>query len=236
MNLISVIWLLIIIITLYIVSIEHKSNIITTIVKRHLRNSKQRKVNAYVLQYKESLTRKPETTISVVIPLVITLIFALIVYKFVFFAVPISNSMQPTFGRGDLILYQTYNTTPKVGDIIMFKVLGTDKPITHRVYAIEQGSIQTKGDNGGIDPWSLRPRNIHAKAITIANKPIVIKYVGSYITGELQSGNENIFFKAMSSFFQKGRDTGLIIFSMCILLYLLASAYDMSSHKNSKRR
>ena len=237
MNLISVIWVLIIIITLYIVSIEHKSNIITTIIKRHFRNSRQKKVDGYVLRYKETLTRKPETAIAVVIPLLITLIFALIVYKFVFFAVPISNSMQPTFGRGDLILYQTYNATPEVGDIVMFKVVDQDKPITHRVYSINQGGlIQTKGDNGGIDPWNLRPQNVHAKAVTIKDKPIVIKYVGSYITGELQSGNENFFFKALSAFFQKGRDTGLMIFSMCILLYLLASAYDISSHKNSKRR
>lgn len=236
MTILSVIWLLIIIITLYIISIERKRNIIATIVKRYLRNSRQRKVDDHVLRYKETLTRKPETAISVAIPLAITLIFALIIYKFVFFAVPISNSMQPTFGRGDLILYQTYNATPEVGDIVMFKVLGQSKPVTHRVYSMNQGFIQTKGDNGGVDPWNLYPQNIHAKAVTIKGKPIVIKYVGSYLTGELQSGTENALFKALSAIFQKGRDTGLIIFSICILFYLLASAYDMSSRKYYKRR
>ena len=118
----------------------------------------------------------------------------------------------------------------------MFEVLGKNKPVTHRVYSKQSGFIQTKGDNTGVDPWNIYPKNVMAKAVIIKDKPVVVKYIGSYITGELQSGNENAIFKAMSSFFQKGRDAGLLIFSICMLLYLLVSAYDMSSNRRYKRR
>ena len=236
MNLLQIIWILIILLTLYIVSIENKKHIISRYIRDHIKSSRQRNVDFHVARYKETLTRKPASTISVIIPLAITLILALIVYKFVFFAVPISNSMLPTFARGDLILYQTYNTTPEIGDIIMFEVLGKNKPVTHRVYSKNAGFIQTKGDNAGIDPWNLYSKNIMAKAVMVKGEPIVVKYVGSYITGELQSGNENAIFKAMSSFFQKGRDAGLLIFSICMLLYLIIGAYDMSTHRHYKRR
>ena len=236
MNLLQIIWILIILLTLYIASIENKKHIISGYIRNHIKNSRQKKVDFHVLRYKESLTRKPASTISVVIPLVITLIVALTVYKYVFFAVPVSNSMLPTFARGDLIVYQTYNTTPEIGDIIMFKVLGKDMPVTHRVYSKELGFIQTKGDNGGVDPWNLYPENVRAKAVIVKGEPIVIKHVGSYITGELQSGNENAVFKAMSTFFKKGREAGLAIFSIAMLLYLIISAYDMSTHRYYKRR
>ena len=64
----------------------------------------------------------------------------------------------------------------------------------------------------------------------------MVKYVGSYITGELQSGNENVVFKAISTFAKKGREAGLVIFSVCLLVYLLMSAYDMSTQRRYKRR
>ena len=227
---------MIILLALYIASTENKKNIISRYIRNRLKNSRQKKVDFHVLRYKETLSRKPESAISVVIPLVITLILALIVYKYVFFAVPVSNSMLPTFARGDLILYQTYNTTPAIGDIIMFKVLDKKMPVTHRVYSMNGGFIQTKGDNGGVDPWNLYPQNIRAKAIIVKDKPIVVKHMGSYITGELQSGNENAAFKAISKFAQKGRETGLAIFSVCLLIYLLVSAYDMSAQRRYKRR
>ena len=236
MNLLQIIWILIIFLGLYIASIEYKKHIIARYIRNHIKNSRQKKVDFHVLRYKESLTRKPASTISVAIPLAITLIVALIVYKYVFFAVPVSNSMLPTFARGDLVVYQTYNTTPEIGDIIMFKILGKDKPVTHRVYSKDLGFIQTKGDNGGVDNWNLYPENVRAKAIIVNGKPIVIKHVGSYITGELQSGNENAVFKAMSKFIKKGREAGLAIFSIAMLLYLIISAYDMSTHRYYKRR
>ena len=236
MNLLQIIWILIILLGIYIASIESKKHIISRYIRNHIKNSRQKKVDFHVLRYKETLTRKPTSTISVVIPLVISLIVALIVYNYVFFSVPVSNSMLPTFARGDLILYQTYNTTPEIGDIIMFKVLGKDMPVTHRVYSKKLGFIQTKGDNGGIDPWSLYPQSIMAKAIMVKGEPVVIKNVGSYVTGELQSGSENAVFKAMSAFIKKGREAGLAIFSICMLLYLIISAYDMSTHRYYKRR
>lgn len=75
-----------------------------------------------------------------------------------------------------------------------------------------------------------------AKAVITKDKPVVIKYMENCIIGELQSGNKNAVFKAMSAFFKKGRDAGLLIFSICMLLYLMISAYDMSTHRYYKRR
>ena len=236
MNLLHIIWSSIILITIYIVSIENKKHIVSRYIHNRIKCSKQKKVDFLVLRYKETFTNKPVSTISVVAPLVITLILALIVYKYVFFTVPVSNSMLPTFARGDLVLYQTYNTTPEIGDIILFKVLGKDLAVTHRVYSKNDGFIQTKGDNGRIDNWNLYPHNIRAKAVIVKGKPIVIKYVGSYLTGELQSGNENAVFNAISKFTKKGKKFGLAIFAMCVMLYLLMSAYDMSSQRRYKRR
>lgn len=240
-NTLSAILAIIIFALLYVVSIENKRYIFTKIIRRAINNSREKKVDFYISGYKQHFLRDKSSSIgAVVVPLIPMLIVAIILYKFVFFAVPVSNSMLPTFTQGDLVLYQTYNITPNVGDIILFEVLGKDAPVTHRVYSIDHSFnktfLLTKGDNGGVDPWKLYPSNIYAKAVMVADKPIVLKYIGSYLTGELHSGVENTAFKVISAVFQKGRELGLLIFSTCIILYLLTGAYDISSHKRHKRR
>ena len=216
--------------------IERKQNIFSTLACRLFRNAREKKVSSHIYRYKQSLFQKKTSGVSTVIPLILMLIVSVIVYKYLFFAAPVSNSMLPTFVRGDLVLFQTYNTTSEIGDIIMFKVPDIDKPITHRVYSLNDGYIQTAGDNTGVDPWNVPHDIVHAKAVIIRDKPIVVKYVGSFLAGELQSGKENAVFKAMSTILQKGREAGLLIFLICIILYLLVSAYDMSSQRRYKRR
>jgi len=59
-----------------------------------------------------------------------------------------SNSMVPTFSRGDILFLQ--GTPPadlKVGDIIVYSLEGQSVPIVHRIIAVNpDGSFQTKGD------------------------------------------------------------------------------------------
>ena len=63
-----------------------------------------------------------------------------------------SNSMQPTFSRGDILIIQGSNPDQiKQGDIIVFTTTQKGAPIVHRVLTRNaDGTFQTKGDaNGG---------------------------------------------------------------------------------------
>jgi signal peptidase I len=59
-----------------------------------------------------------------------------------------SNSMVPTFSRGDILFLMGKNASElKVGDIIVYSPEGQSVPIVHRIIAINpDGSFQTKGD------------------------------------------------------------------------------------------
>jgi len=79
-----------------------------------------------------------------------------------------SDSMVPTFYRGDMIIvYGDKNVS--VGDIIVFDCPDRKYPIIHRIYNITQnGIIITKGDNNLYpDPpyWKVTKDKIHGKAI-----------------------------------------------------------------------
>ncbi len=83
-----------------------------------------------------------------------------------------SNSMMPTFYRGDLLVLQ--GTKPeelKIGDVIVFSPTEQLTPIVHRIIAINpDGSFQTKGDaNAGQLPFekAVRPEQIHGRMIII---------------------------------------------------------------------
>ena len=57
-----------------------------------------------------------------------------------------SNSMVPTFYRGDMIIvYGEENL--KVGDVVVFDSPDKKYPIIHRVHEVKDGGIITKGDN-----------------------------------------------------------------------------------------
>jgi signal peptidase len=59
-----------------------------------------------------------------------------------------SNSMVPTFYRGDILILNGVNASSlKVGDIIVYSPDGQVVPIVHMIIAINpDGSFQTKGD------------------------------------------------------------------------------------------
>ena len=83
-----------------------------------------------------------------------------------------SDSMIPTFYRGDMIIVYGANDI-KVGDVIVFDVPKRDYPIIHRVHNMNNGIIKTKGDNNaGPDSWKnidgtkfeLKKENVYGKA------------------------------------------------------------------------
>jgi len=76
-----------------------------------------------------------------------------------------SNSMVPTFYKGDMMLVQGVEDV-SVGDIIVFNVPDRSYPIIHRVNEINSEGIRTKGDNNFyIDPWRINKEDIYGKAI-----------------------------------------------------------------------
>ena len=83
-----------------------------------------------------------------------------------------SNSMVPTFSRGDILVLQGVPAEQlSVGDIIVFTPLPGQTPIVHRIVKINpDGTFQTKGDaNTGQLPFekSIHPEQIHGKEVAI---------------------------------------------------------------------
>ena len=76
-----------------------------------------------------------------------------------------SQSMVPTFYKGDMIVVQGENDI-SVGDIIVFEAPNREYPIIHRVVEITPEGIKTKGDNNEYgDPWIINKNDIYGKAI-----------------------------------------------------------------------
>ncbi len=76
-----------------------------------------------------------------------------------------SNSMQPTFSRGDILIIKgVAQDEIKQGDIIVFFAPERGAPIVHRVVTRNaDGTFQTKGDaNGGQLPYE---KNIQASQV-----------------------------------------------------------------------
>ncbi len=83
-----------------------------------------------------------------------------------------SNSMQPTFSRGDILIIQGSGPDQiKQGDIIVFVTTEARAPIVHRVQTRNaDGTFQTKGDaNSGQLTFekSISPTQILGKEILI---------------------------------------------------------------------
>lgn len=88
-----------------------------------------------------------------------------------------SNSMVPTFYKGDLLILQgTPAEALAVNDIIVFSVDERATPIVHRIVKInDDGTYQTKGDaNTSQHPFETRIHldRIHGKAM------FIIPYLG----------------------------------------------------------
>jgi signal peptidase I len=91
----------------------------------------------------------------------------LVVVLRVGFSPVLSESMEPQFGPGDLVLTRPLAASEvKVGDVIILPIPASDgkatgERYTHRVVAVTSRDglpvVTTKGDNNpAVDPWTLR--------------------------------------------------------------------------------
>ncbi|NOZ59824.1 MAG: signal peptidase I [Euryarchaeota archaeon] len=150
----------------------------------------------------------------------------LILSKFFFFAVVVSDSMRPTFEKGDLVLIQTLSREPEVGDIILFSgFIELDQErrefVIHRVYAITgDGMVKTRGDAmTAPDPWEVPPEKIVGKAVTLFGHPVVIKKVGESLI--LEPGKAITNPLVIQYIIGTARKMGMVIFLLVILMYVL---------------
>ncbi|SEA47118.1 signal peptidase, endoplasmic reticulum-type [Oribacterium sp. KHPX15] len=77
--------------------------------------------------------------------------------------VVLSNSMEPTFTSGKIILIKEKEGSPEVNDIVMFRQnkFGLNEYVTHRIVGKDEGGYITKGDaNNCEDPGRLQENDI----------------------------------------------------------------------------
>ena len=168
--------------------------------------------------------REPVLGPTIVFSVFLVIIFMLF-FNLVFFTAITSDSMRPTFERGDLVAMQKLYTTPEKGDIIMFERPAYLLPITHRVVAVTDNGVRTQGDAAGrTDPWVVPKGEIEAKAVQLGGMPLVIKDVGDYFildTREMRYdpryGTEYSFIK---NIFLTVRLYGYVFCIMAILGYV----------------
>lgn len=165
--------------------------------------------------------------------------FFIVVYIFlnhmVFFAVITSDSMYPTFEKGDIVLMQTVDKQAEKNDIIMFQSKeerGLHPPVIHRVYNKSAEGIETKGDaTNKLDDWIVEDEEVEAKALTFGEgKPIVIKGAGSYFIQDYRmNGKYQDEFKFTSLMVGVLKDMGLGVFIGCVGLYIILTIRDVKN-------
>jgi signal peptidase len=108
-----------------------------------------------------------------------------------------SNSMLPTFAKGDILILQGMPAGQiKVGDIIVFSPGPQQTPVVHRV--VEEnpdGTFQTKGDNNNGQlsfEKSIEPSQIHGKTI------LIIPYLGWLKLGMMELVLPNLLWFALA--------------------------------------
>ncbi|MCX9014450.1 MAG: signal peptidase I [Candidatus Methanoperedens sp.] len=220
-----------------------KSISILGYIAQHLnRTSHDDKVNATMHMYREH-ARKFHLR-SVLMPIAMTLFIAyLLSAQLFFFAIVTSGSMEPTFKKGDLVFMQNVLLQPKAGDIIIFpepsgKTVGSGTvTVTHRIAGVSGGKITTKGDANPIaDSWSVDSSKLLGKAVTIDNKPVVIKDVGKYFLLDFRTTEYNAEFLAIAKTIQSLRAMGIMIFFICIVMYLAISIKEARPSRHYRHR
>ena len=159
----------------------------------------------------------------------LTIFFVMLYFAFtmkIFWAAVVSNSMYPTFERGDLVLVQNIFVDPKEGDIVMFIREDTNLPVTHRVLKVKGDLIYTGGDASGPDSTPVHRSKILGEVVAIFGKPVVVKGVGNYFILEAKElrditpyGQEYLFYKNLVDLFKKYA-LAVIVIAISAYLYL----------------
>lgn len=167
--------------------------------------------------------------------LIFIVLFAIVIIlglKMVSPMVVISDSMKPEFQRGDMIIVQSINLTPEIGDIITFRMKNKNYDVTHRIISISNSAIITKGDNNPRkDEYDTKQENIKAKAIQINNHPLVIKNFGAlFITDYSKQGviykygDQFTFLQQLSATI---KTWGIVITVLALLGYIMMIQRDI---------
>ncbi|KAJ3358358.1 Signal peptidase complex catalytic subunit S11A [Allomyces javanicus] len=98
--------------------------------------------------------------------------------------VVLTASMEPAFGRGDLLFLAKPSTDFQVGDIVVYTLEGREIPIVHRVLNVHTSLngdakqyLLTKGDNNGASDYALYGDHQPGK-LWITNDEVVGKVYG----------------------------------------------------------
>ena len=170
------------------------------------------------------LSKRPKI-LPVIIPLVITGFAAYIILnQLIFLAIITSGSMSPTLEVKDLVLIQNLEIDPQPGDIIMFETKEASMPVIHRIYSVSGNEIRTKGDAVQLaDKWIVKKDQIQGQAVLFQGKPIIVKNIGEYLLfdpNNVQITKYGSEMYRISQIIKNIKNLGLIIFIICILLYI----------------
>lgn len=154
------------------------SSIVTLILLFVLYYNISLKKEKYDCRTKVVTSKQKNYTIFVIfLPLLVLVGLISGLFKYHLFAIG-SNSMLPTFARGDTVLIEKideeYNKL-LVGDILAFSF--NNQILVHRIVSIEENNgifiIKTKGDNNEeIDGWTVSNDMIYGKVV------FIIPYIG----------------------------------------------------------
>lgn len=212
------------------------------IVEKYQKATHRDKVNATMAMYTEHARKFRLRT--VLLPVAITIFIAYVLSaQLFFFAIVTSGSMEPTFKKGDLVFMQNVLVKPEAGDIIIFPdpqgTMVGNKPltVTHRIVEVTGETIRTKGDNNpAIDLWKIDKKGILGKAVVLNKKPLVLKDVGRYFLLDYRTTQYSAEFLAIARTIQNMRTMGIMIFFVCLVLYLFLSIRDSRQLRHFKSR
>ncbi|MEN6294336.1 MAG: signal peptidase I [Methanobacterium sp.] len=100
------------------------------------------------------------------------------------YKVMVSNSMEPSIYRGDIVKVENNPSKIQVGDIIIYNATWIPEEVLHRVIAVHKAENGTtyfiaKGDNNPVqDPEPVYQNQIVSKVVTSNGKPVVIPKIG----------------------------------------------------------
>ncbi len=210
------------------------SRIFSSLKELYGRYSRNKRIKERMYEYEVvSGMHKPSLLGSSLILSIFIFVIVILLFKFVFFAVVTSDSMSPTFERGDLVLMQRIHIAPEVGSIIMLESSTSMLPVTHRVVAVTDEGVMTKGDARAFaDPWVVPKEAILGEAVEIQGRPIVLKALGNYFIlnpKEVRIGRYGSEYTFVKNLFKVIRMYGYALCIIAILGYLLLTVMEMRS-------
>lgn len=92
-----------------------------------------------------------------------------------------SGSMWPVLKEGDLVFIKGVHAKDEitVGDIVVYRNTVNNTLTIHRVAAMGEKKVTTKGDANFNEDTSVGYENVLGKAVTILGKPLRVPYMGS---------------------------------------------------------